>query len=75
MDLKIEQLTQRELRVLSIIFCSAMQHDWNDWFDSRSGMTGETEEYCDVLYKKLYPIFKYLGKDGRDKFIEKSKES
>lgn len=74
MNMNIGKLTQRELRVLSIIFCSAMEHDWNDWFDDENGMTGETEEYCCGLYEKLYPIFEFLGKDGRDKFIKMTKE-
>ena len=72
--MKIENLTQRELRVLSIVFCSAMEHDWNEWFDSANGMTGESEEYCDKLYKKLIPIFNFSGKAGLDEFIENSKQ-
>jgi hypothetical protein len=72
--MKIEKLTQRELRILAIVFCSAMEHDWNDWFDGDDGMTGETEQYCGELYKKLIPIFEYLGEDGLENFIKNKKQ-
>ena len=41
-----------------------MEHDWNDWFDGKDGMTGETEAYCEELYKKLHFVFDNLGSEG-----------
>lgn len=61
-------LTERELRILSIVFVSAMEHDWNDWFDGEIGMTGESKEKCDELYEKLHFIFDFLGEDGLKKY-------
>lgn len=69
----IEELSQRDLRILSIFFISCMEHDWNDWFDGSDGMTGESEEYCEDLYKRLRFIFDYLGEEGKEKFIKELK--
>lgn len=62
-------LTERELRVLSIVFVSAMQHDWNDWFDDSNGMTGESEEYCNALHNKLHFVFDNLGVEGLNELL------
>lgn len=65
-------LSKRDLRILSIVFCSAMEHDWNEWFDGANGMTGETEEDCETLYEKLYPIFEQAGEEGLKKYLKKT---
>ncbi len=68
-------LTERELRVLSIVFISAMDHDWNEWFDGYNGMTGESQEYCLELSNKLGFIFKYLGDEGKEKYFNQNKDT
>ncbi len=68
-------LTERELRVLSIVFVSAMQHDWNDWFDDSNGMTCESEEYCNALHNKLYFVFDNLGVEGLNKLLNENEKT
>ena len=63
-------LSERELRAMAIIFVSAMEHDWNDWFDGPDGMTGETKGDMNMLHQKLHFVFNNLGEEGLQKLLK-----
>jgi hypothetical protein len=49
-SMPVFELSKKEQEILSIVYVSAMEHDWNDWKE----LCEATEEELTALYKKLH---------------------